>query len=108
MQANDNLKKVEGARDILNKELQVAKDGTPLEFVIKIDKNPNHKASKLQELTEFVKLIYERYSEKDLIENKDDEDFPFPLKKVAKGGDALDQLKYESDIGEVPLELTFS
>jgi hypothetical protein len=105
MKANDNLKKVEGVRDILNKELQeaskaldVAKDGTPLEFVIKIDKNPNYKTSKLQELTEFVKLIYERYSEKDPIENKDDEDFPLPLKKVAKGGDALDQLKYESNI----------
>jgi hypothetical protein len=80
MEANENLKKLEGARDILNKELQeaskaldVAKDGTPLEFVIKIDKNPNYKASKLQELIEFVKLIIERYSEEDLL-----------VKKVAK------------------------
>jgi hypothetical protein len=65
--------------------------------VIKIDKNPNYKASKLQELIEVVKLVYERYLEKDLPGNKDDEDFPFPLKKVAKGRD-VDQLEYESNI----------
>jgi flagellar biosynthesis chaperone FliJ len=105
MDANENLKNLEGARDILNKKLQeaskaldVAKDGTPLEFVIKIDKNPNYKASKLQELTEFVRFIYERYSEKDLFENKDDENFPFPLKKVTNGGDVLDQLEYKYKI----------
>jgi hypothetical protein len=88
--------------DILNKKLQEAskaldltKDGTPLEFVIKIDKNPNYKTSKLQELTKFSRFIYERYSEKDLLENKNDENFPFPLKKVTNGGDVLNQLEYE-------------
>jgi hypothetical protein len=45
-----------------------------------------------------VKLIFERYSEKDLLKNKKDEHFPFPLKKVAKGDDVLDQLKYENNI----------
>jgi septal ring factor EnvC (AmiA/AmiB activator) len=104
MGVNTDLKKSEGARNLLNEELQeankalcVAKDGTPLEFVIKIDKNPNYKASKLQELTELVKSIYERYSEKDLLENDDDEDFPFPLNKVAKEK-VYDQLVYESKI----------
>jgi hypothetical protein len=105
MDANENLKNVEGAMDILNKKLQeaskaldVAKDGTPFEFVIKIDKNPNYKASKLQELTKFARFIYERYSQKDLLENKNDENFPFPLKKVTNGGDVLDQLEYEYKI----------
>jgi hypothetical protein len=105
MKANDNVKNLEGAMDILNKKLQeaskaldLAKDGTPLEFVIKIDKNPNYKASKLQELTEFSRFIYERYSEKDLLENENDENFPFPLKKVTNGGDFLNQLEYEYKI----------
>jgi hypothetical protein len=92
-------------RDILNKQLQeatkalnVAKDGTTLDYAIKIDKNSNYKASQFQELTEFAKLIFKRYSENDLLEDKKDEHFPFPLKKIAKGDDVLDQLKYENDI----------
>jgi hypothetical protein len=103
-EANDNLKKVEGARGILDNKLQaaekalfVAKDGTALDYVIKIDKNPNYKESKVQELTEFARLLSKRYSDKDLLKNKDDEKFPFPLKKVAEG-DVLNQLKYENEI----------
>jgi hypothetical protein len=105
MKANDNVRNLEGDMDMLNKKLQEAskaldllKDGTPLEFVIKIDRNPNYKASKLQELTDFSRFIYKRYSEKDLLENKNDENFPFPLKKITNGGNVLNQLEYEYKI----------
>jgi chromosome segregation ATPase len=69
----DNLK---GVKDALEEQLQeatkalgVSKDGTTLDYVIKIKKDPNYELSKLEELAGLANLIFERYSEKDLVED---------------------------------------
>ena len=102
--ASGNFNTSEAANLVLNKKLQeankalaLAKDGTRLEFVMKIDKNRNYETSKLQELTEWAESLYKKFSEKDLPRNKNDEDFPFPLKEVANGDDLLVELRLEID-----------
>ena len=101
--SDGKLKTSEKAKVALNKKLQetikalaLAKDGTHLEYVTRIDKNRNYKASKLQELTDLAELLYKKFLEKDLPKNKDNEDFPFPLKEVANGGVLL-ELEQEID-----------
>jgi hypothetical protein len=104
MEVNGEFEKLKGASDILARELQektnalrVAQDGTALDYVINIDKDPNYEASKLQELIAVVDDIFERYSEKDLAKNKNNKHFPFPLKEDGERN-AVDQLTYENKI----------
>jgi myosin heavy subunit len=96
----DRLKGVGNALDLqlqeTTKALGVAKDGTTLDYAIKIKKDSNYESSKLEELAGLADVMLKRYLEDRTNNNNNDKHFPFPLEKGEH--DVVSQLTNEHNI----------